>query len=290
MKSKQRYSIGDMSRICNISKKALRYYDKIGLIQSQRKDHNNYRYYTQESLLSVPVIKYYKQMGFTLDEMRDFIEGNICNAYRTMQRSFKAKIAELEQAQEQIRRRYISVKDWHDLIVEAEMVLDNDIREVSVKYVEATEFLFQEQDFDNDIASSIINIDFTNYVESLHNQITGPVIINFSSFRDRMEGEGQRIRIMQRTLIPCPEDLRMKFGGHMTLSCYHIGSLDNIDETYRKMSRWAQSHRYVLGGESYERYVADYWTTRNSAQFVTEVMMRVFREGSTDCPPQASLR
>ncbi len=89
MKHKARYSIGDVSRICNVSKKALRYYDEIGLVPSKRKDFNNYRYYTQESLLSVPVIKYYKQMGFTLDEMRAFIEGNVRNVYKAIQRSFK---------------------------------------------------------------------------------------------------------------------------------------------------------------------------------------------------------
>lgn len=42
MKAKNRYSIGDVSRMCNISKKALRYYDKIGLIHSKREDFNNY--------------------------------------------------------------------------------------------------------------------------------------------------------------------------------------------------------------------------------------------------------
>jgi hypothetical protein len=67
MNKKDQYFIGDMSRLCNISKKALRYYDEINLIPSQRDDCNNYRFYTDESLLAVPVIKYYKQMGFTLD-------------------------------------------------------------------------------------------------------------------------------------------------------------------------------------------------------------------------------
>lgn len=278
MKNKERYSIGDVSRICNISKKALRHYDKIGLIRTGRKDHNNYRYYTKKSILSVPVIKYYKQMGFTLEEMKDFIEGNISNVYSVMQRSFKAKIVELEKAQEQIRRRYVSVKDWYDLIVEAEMVLENAVRDVSIKYVEPAKYLFQEQNFENDIAASIINIDFTNYVESLRNEITGPVIIRFSSYRDRMGDREQRIRIMQKTLLPCPENLEMKFGGSMMLACYHIGPFDNIGETYKKMSRWARNHRYALGGESYERYVTDYWTTRNSSQFVTEIMMPIYRE------------
>ncbi|MCP4119909.1 MAG: MerR family transcriptional regulator [Desulfobacteraceae bacterium] len=274
MKYKDRYSIGEVSRLCNISKKALRYYDKIGLIKSERDCVNNYRYYSNESLLAVPVIKYYKQMGFKLDEMREFIEGNV---YKTIKKSFESKIGELEKEQEEIRRKYVSVKDWYDLILEAEMVIDNEIQEVAVKYVDTSDYLYLDQTFNNEIMESIINIEFTNHVEQVNNEITGPVMINFSSFKDRMENKSQKIRIMQKTLKECKEDEKMSFGGQMMISCYHIGSHENINETYEKISRWAGKHRYNIGEDSYERYVTDYWTTRNDAQFVTEVMMNVSR-------------
>ncbi|MBI9091278.1 MAG: MerR family transcriptional regulator [Desulfobacterium sp.] len=275
MKYKDRYSIGDVSRICNISKKALRYYDKIGLINSERDCVNNYRYYSNESLLAVPVIKYYKQMGFKLDEMREFIEGNV---YKAIKRSFESKIDDLKIIQEETRRQYASVKDWYDLILEAEMVIDNDIRQVAVKYVDSSEYLFLEQSFNNDIKESIINIEFTNYVEKVNNEITGPVVINFSSFKTRMQDKSQNVRILQKTLKECKEDEKMKFGGQMMISCYHIGTHETLNDTYEKICRWADKHNYIIGEESYERYVTDYWTTRNSAQFVTEVMMTVSRE------------
>lgn len=278
MKYKDRYSIGEVSKICNVSKKTLRYYDKIGLINSQRDDNNNYRYYSNESLLAVPVIKYYKQMGFKLDEMREFIEGEIKNPYNAMQRSFTAKINELKKEQEEITRKYDSVKDWYDLIIEAEMVIDNNIHEVSVKYVEAGDYLFLEQEYNNDIEASIINIEFTNYVEQVGNEITGPVILNFSSFKDRMTDRVQPIKILQKTLIPCENCPSQKLGGQMMLSCYHIGSHETIEDTYDKMTRWARKHDYLLGEESFERYVTDYWTTRNRSQFVTEILIRVSRQ------------
>jgi DNA-binding transcriptional MerR regulator len=277
MKYKDRYSIGDVSRLCNISKKALRYYDKIGLIKSERDCINNYRYYSNESLLAVPVIKYYKQMGFKLDEMREFIEGNV---YKAIKGSFQLKIDELKKTQEEIRRKYVSVKDWYDLIVEAEMVIDNNIQEVAVKYVDSSEYLFLEQSFDNDLKEAIINIEFTNFVEKISNEITGPVIIQFSSLKDRMQNESQKVRIMQKTLKDCKENEKMTFGGQMMMSCYHIGAHETISETYEKICRWAKKHRYNLGEESYERYVTDYWTTRNSDQFVTEVMMNVLRNNN----------
>lgn len=283
MKYKDRYSIGDVSKICNVSKKALRYYDKIGLIKSERDYSNNYRYYSNESLLAVPVIKYYKQMGFKLDEMQAFIEGNVDiegKIYKAIKRSFNSKIDELQKTQEETHRKYVSVKDWYDLIIEAEMVIDNGIREVAVKYVEASDYLYLDQSFDNDIEASIINIEFTNYVEEVHNEITGPVMINFSSFKDRMLDRTQKVRIMQKTLKNCKESEKMKFGGRMMISCYHIGSHETINDTYEKICRWARKHNYVIGEESYERYVTDYWTTRNSSKFVTEVMMNVSRNNT----------
>lgn len=277
MKYNGRYSIGDMSRICNVSKKALRHYDSIGLISSRRQDGNNYRYYTGESLLAVPVLKYYKQMGFTLEEMKGFIEGRCPHAYRSLRGSFQSKIRELERAQEELRRQHMSIRDWHDLIQEAELVLDNDAREVSVKYVVAQELLYQEQEFADDLKAAIINIDFTNFIESLHNAITGPVILRFPSLESRMRGRVRNFRIMQKTLFPCDSGLLTTLGGGMMLACYHIGPHENLGESYEKMCAWALRHGYTPGPDAYERYVTDYWTTRNSAQFVTEILIPASR-------------
>ena len=281
MKYKTRYPIGDVSQLCNISKKTLRYYDKIGLITTQRKDYNNYRYYTYESLLAVPIIKYYKQMGFKLNEMREFIEGNASNVYRTIQKSFVAKIEELGKTQEEIQKQFISVRDWYDLIMEAELVIDNSVREVAVKYVDSSELLYLEQTFDSDIKGAVINIDFTNYVEEMNNKITGAVILNFSSFQDRMQNNSQTIRILQKTLVPCPPEVTMKFGGHMMVACYHIGPHETIHETYEKICKWARKHDYTLGVGSFERYVTDYWTTKNEALFVTEILIQASRQGNS---------
>lgn len=279
MKKKDQYFIGDMSRLCNISKKALRYYDEINLISSQRDDSNNYRFYTDESLLAVPVIKFYKQMGFTLEQMKEFIEGHNSNVFKSIQRSFKEKISELEQDQMSLQRKLVSVKDWYELIKEAETVIENDIREVSIKFAEPSNILFHDQVFDNNIKSSIINLQFTKYVEDLENAITGPVIINYSSYRDRIDGEDQNIKLLQKTIMSCQDENLYKFGGHMMVSCYHIGAHENIRDSYVRIEQWASDNGYVLDSESFERYVTDYWTTNNKSKFVTEIMIKASRKG-----------
>lgn len=63
----------------------------------------------------------------------------------------------------------------------------------------------------------------------------------------------------------------------MTASVYHIGNLDTIDEEYERILTWAEKKGYKCGKESYERYVVDYWTTRDPDEFVTEVNVPIYR-------------
>ena len=268
------YSIGEVSKLCNVSKKALRFYDEIGLISPDKISSNNYRYYSRKSLLNLTVLKYYKQMGFRLEEMRKLINSE---EYRTMERGFLEKISELQDEQMAVNVKLTSVSDWYDLLVEAQTVIENDARDVSVKYVEAKEYGFMDQDFIDDDMEAIINLQWTDYLEAIGNEITGAVNITFPSWKQRVEGDCQKMRIMQEMILPCKPDQLTRIGGEMMLSCYHIGPHDKIRETYEKMENWAKDHEYRLREGSLERYVTDCWTTKNKEMYVTEVLIGATR-------------
>ncbi len=277
MKEKKLYSIGEVSKICNISTKALRFYDKIGIISPDMIcKENSYRYYNKDTLLTVPVVKYYKQMGFKLEEMQGLVEGN---TYYYLEQNFRNKIDQLCLQEQQIHNSYIAVKDWYELIQEAKLVLQNDVHDVAVKYIQPATYCGMEQDFDYNYMESIINIEWTNHLESAENEITGPVILKFNSFEKKMTGTCNRARIMQQAIHPCKNCLnRQIFGGFMAASVYHIGNHETIDEEYERILNWAAKKGYKCGKESFERYVVDYWTTRKRAEFVTEVIVPIYRE------------
>lgn len=275
MDNRELYSIGEVSKICNISKKALRFYDKIGIICPDKiSEENNYRYYSKETLLFVPVIKYFKQMGFKLEEMRAFVEGN---TYVAHEKGFRAKIDELKKQEEEIHMSYTSVKDWYDLILEAESVIENNATDVSIKYMDAMTTCFLEQDFSYNYMESVINIEWTNYLEQIGKAITGPVVLWFPDYKQKLEGQNTKVRIMQKIIGDCGENPTMTLGGCMTASCYHIGSHKTLGETYEKIFNWTREHGYKCGESATERYVTDYWTIRNSEEFVTEVIIKVTR-------------
>ena len=269
------YSIGEVSKLCSVSKKALRFYDEIGIISpDQVSPSNHYRYYSRNSLLDLTILKYYKQMGFRLEEMRSLINSE---EYRKMERGFLEKINELQDEQTAINVKLLSVKDWYELLVEAQTIIENDVREVSAKYIEPQEFGFMEQDFIADEREAVINLEWTDYLESIKIQIIGAVNITFPSWRQRLDGTCEKMKIMQKMIFPSKPEHQIQVGGEMMLTCYHIGSQKPISETYQKIEAYAMEHGYKLAEDSWERYVTDCWTTNNSDMYVTEVRIGASR-------------
>ncbi len=269
------YSIGEVSKLCSVSRKALRFYDEIGIISPDEvSESNHYRYYSRRSLLDLTILKYYKQMGFKLEEMRSLIN---CEEYRTIERGFLEKINELQDEQMAVTAKLTSVRDWYDLLLEAQMVIENDVRDVSVKFIPPKEYGFMDQDFVADDMEAIINLDWTDYLENIGNEITGAVNITYPSWRDRLNGTCQRMRIMQEMILPAKPEQLVRMGGDMMLTCYHIGPHDTLNQTYEKMEIWAKEHGYKLAEDSWERYVTDCWTTKNPDMYVTEIRIRATR-------------
>ncbi len=275
MKDQELYSIGEVSKICNVSKKTLRYYDKINLIAPDYiSEESKYRYYSKETLLFVPVIKYYKQMGFKLEEMKELLEGN---TYDVHVHGFSKKIDELRTEKENINIAYTSVRDWYNLIREAESVIENNATEVSVKFMEIINTCCLEQEFNHSYMESIINIEWTNHLEAIDQAITSAVYLYFPNVKEKLEGKNTKAYIFQKNVKELGAYPTITLGGKMMISAYHIGPHETLGETYDKIYAWAEEHGYKCGETAIERYVTDYWTLKNSAEFVTEVLVDIVK-------------
>lgn len=270
--NKGKFNIGKVEKICKIGKKTLRYYDRIGLLSPSEIKDNGYRYYDKENLYTIPVIKYYKQSGFTLEKIKALLNSS---DYKIIEKSFEEKILELKKEEEKLKLKKTSIEDWYSLIKEAKMIKEFNLSEIKIKYLEKAEMIFLEQEFDYDYLESIINVEFTNYIEKIDNAITGPVMIEFSSFEERLNGKTKKIRILQKGLKTAEKDLLIEIGECLVVSAYHIGSHKTINTTYDKIKKWLINYNYKIEGPCYERYILDYWTTKDESNFVTEIMIKL---------------
>ena len=66
--------ISEFAKLCGTSPKTLRFYEKIGLLQaSYTNSENGYRYYNDEQKSHYERITVFKEIGFTLDEIKNEI-------------------------------------------------------------------------------------------------------------------------------------------------------------------------------------------------------------------------
>ena len=66
------YRIGEFSKITGIPIRTLRYYDSIDLFKPSEVDlFTSYRYYKEEQVRDLELINELKEVGFTLEEIRD---------------------------------------------------------------------------------------------------------------------------------------------------------------------------------------------------------------------------
>lgn len=266
------YTIGEAAEMCNVSRKTLRFYEKIGLlIPDYVCPSNGYRYYSKDTVMLIPILKYYKQMGFHLQEM--------CGVGDTLdyfyhQRNFLSKLNELKKEEEYIQNCYESISDWMSIINEGNAVIENQQCSVNVKYIDQESYYSMEQEFEYDYKSSIINIPWINYLEGGDSEITGPVILGFNDYKLKAAGMIKTATITQKPVRNSQYYLpRTNFGGQMFLCMYHVGEHDAISSRYHIIEDWAKEHHYKIGPNCYERYVIDFWATQDVSKFVTEIMI-----------------
>lgn len=71
------YTISQFSKLCNLTVKALRYYDTEGMLKpSFRKAENQYRYYSDEDLKTAQMIHYLRSLEFSIMEIKDILDNN----------------------------------------------------------------------------------------------------------------------------------------------------------------------------------------------------------------------
>jgi DNA-binding transcriptional MerR regulator len=67
------YTVKQLSQLAGVSVRTLHYYDEIGLLKPSSVGKNNYRYYTDEALLRLQQILFYREMDLDLLKIKEIL-------------------------------------------------------------------------------------------------------------------------------------------------------------------------------------------------------------------------
>lgn len=98
------FTVGEFSRLAQVSKRMLRYYDEIGLLRPIHTDKvTGYRYYSAEQLPDLNRILALKDLGLTLEQVQRILRDNVSTD--EIQGMLLLRKAEIEQQlQDEVRR------------------------------------------------------------------------------------------------------------------------------------------------------------------------------------------
>ena len=274
--SKEVYKIGEVSKICNIPIKTLRYYDEIELLIPRKIDpDSNYRYYSNDQLALVLVIKHFKEAGFSLKEIKvllgrenlEYITKKINEKCIEIDNKINDLIMLKQKLQFCIKESQKEKKKQGDFKIE--------IKEIPISYVA---YLRSKgpctiEEFTVRYCKLISLVEKNNF------HITkNAMAIYYDTCIDFEEKEKNDYDI--EVCIAVSEEreidgLVRKFGGFKALTVMHYGSYDNMIDTYRKMYEYACDNGYEICGEPIDNYIVDIINTADEGNYVTELIIPI---------------
>lgn len=67
------HTVGDVARIAHVSVRTLHHYDRIGLVRPTERSASGYRLYSEDELVTLRQVLFFKELGFRLDTIRDMV-------------------------------------------------------------------------------------------------------------------------------------------------------------------------------------------------------------------------
>ncbi|MGW2489429.1 MerR family transcriptional regulator [Streptomyces sp. NPDC001606] len=106
------YSVGQVSAFAGVTVRTLHHYDKAGLLSPSERSHAGYRLYSDADLARLQQILFYRELGFSLEDIAAILhdpETNAVDQLRARQRQLSAEIARLQRLAE-VAERAIEVQ------------------------------------------------------------------------------------------------------------------------------------------------------------------------------------
>lgn len=109
MMSENLLSIGEAAKRLGVTTETLRHYDRVGLVRPTTRDASSgYRFYTEEDIVRLGVVRALQSMDLRLAEIKQMLEYDdlqlLVSAFDRAEAQARRKIAELEEGIEKIRR------------------------------------------------------------------------------------------------------------------------------------------------------------------------------------------
>jgi DNA-binding transcriptional MerR regulator len=243
------FSVGEFSKLAQVSKRQLRFYDQIGLFTPHVVQDNGRRLYSATQLSELNRILVLQELGFSLEQIHTLMQDNLSG--EELWGMLKLKQAESEQRLEAEKQRYKAITSRLKHIESPTQPLDVVLKDVPAQVVLSLKASLSLQE-----GSLLFQHLIGQFVEEKHLRY-GPFFIHlFDNEYDPeyLEGEVGRIIESGKPLAKQHFDLTIsELPAEPLMATYVLtGSRHDLHLGYSAIGRWAEQHSYSLKGGSRE--------------------------------------
>lgn len=262
-------TIGQISSICGVSVKTLRYYDKIGLLKPKQADVlTGYRYYDESQISIMLLIGRYKRYGLSLTEIQELL--SITDEQLLMKRLLRQRCRLACQAE----RLSMIIREMELQLEQFERTGDvmGYQSNYKVEIVNSQELVLLTT------RNNMSVEEYGKYYGLLYERIA----------REHLEVSGVVAAIYHdREFDPACSDIELAVGitdrekatrvlpPVLCAKTTHIGPYSGLHDAYGAIVTWIKANGYEMSGMPYEIYVKTQFDKLPPQEWVTEVYFPV---------------
>lgn len=266
------FTVGQFSKICQVSVKTLHHYGRIGLLKPMKVDpFTGYRYYSRQQLEKMLLIQRLKRYGFSLEEIRELLD---CTEERAL---FSKLLKQKEKLKQQMRETEIIFQELSAHLQNFERTGDVmgyqknyviEVRETPERAVLACRKKMGVDEFGKYYSTLYERVPKERVTP---NGITGAVYYDEEFNRECSDIElivgirekDKADRIMESTLCAVT---------------VHKGGYSSLSDAYGALIAWIQENGYECSGAPYDIYVKTSFDSLAVEDWETEVYFPVRRK------------
>ena len=259
--------IGEFSKLSHLTVKALRFYEKEGLLIPEAVDKwTGYRFYETRQLEEAAKIKAYRQLDLSIDEIKAIMNG------ADPKEIFVRKAAALQSQKEEIDVRLSIIKSILEDEAMKYQVTVKEIPAAIVYYSEATlenysdamEFIprcgEECKKLNPTLKCANPHYEFCEYLDGEYKETNIRIRHN-----EAVEKAGVESDLIKFREIPAAK----------VLSIFHKGAYEQIGEAYAFIMKYAEENGYKAAGLARECYIDGIWNKESVDEWLTEIQLPV---------------
>ncbi len=260
--------ISTFSKMAEISRQTLIYYDRIGLFKPALVDDNGYRYYHFNQLDAIGVIGILKEQGMSLQHIHDHLEQRnperTLDLLRKQEQMIELQIAKLERTRQMIG---VQVENL-ELSIGIDISTMEVIWQPDIPLLKSAHMRVSKQDF-----AERLWTDFQQRLQREQAPIGYPagVIVEQKDLQDR---NGDMMSYMFSRMQTHIEIQHYMPAGYYLVS-YMRADYGDTEKIYPRIFDHIEQQGYEVSGHAYEEYVQDEVSVQNSDEYLVRVLIQI---------------